>query len=105
MKATTFRLVLKAASVTLFLVTGISRLAAEEPTPTAAVQKPDAVEHKLIYQQAIDASKDAVRDYTVKYRALVTRTDSLIGVDVAPADEVLRAQLGSPTERVCWSPP
>ena len=94
MNATKSRLILKATSVTLFLATGISRLAADEPKPTAAVQKPDAAELKLIYQKDIVAANNALREYNVEYRALVTRTDSLIGVDATPIDEVLRSHLG-----------
>jgi C-terminal processing protease CtpA/Prc len=94
MKATKSRLILKTASLTLFLVTGISRLAADEPKPTAAVQKPDVAEQKLIYQNDIYAAKDALRECNVNYLALVIRTDSLIGVDTTPTDDVLRSHLG-----------
>jgi predicted metalloprotease with PDZ domain len=83
-----------ATSVTLFLAAGISRLAADEPKPSAAVEKPDAAELELIYQNNIVAAKDALREYNVEYRALVTRTDSLIGVDATPIDDVLRSHLG-----------
>jgi C-terminal processing protease CtpA/Prc len=86
-------MILTTACVTLFLVAGISRLAADEPKPTAAVQKPDAAEQKLIYQNDILAAKNALLEYNVKYQALVTRTDSLIGVDTTPTDDVLRSHL------------